>query len=499
MEQQDYLQDFVQAKSLVELADAVRRAQAVRRIHAIAGDPKFREGVDRLIEIASDETAGPDRLGALDVLSRIGSQVRSVRQLVKTVLPRVLSKELPPLVMTPDLSASDDNKGAEGRLNVALMLRDGTETWIRQYRLDSLKEEKADKVRRELILQVIQTTATLASALDEFSAAFRTWSPDTKNPTETAFFRARDLLKGISAALSELRVEPGEFGPSLVRLLHTCIGKFERSASSDLSSQLATALLDTVDRVLSSNLLATFDASSYDSVRAVRNWWTRAPDAVIQMIDPIQRKLLDAMTVLARSGTPSESLASALISVSGGRDEASRLGREAVARTPGLSSGAQAWLAFDQRRHEANSVVRRLEGAQYEETDYALGLLMLDAERLSGDSSGVEGNTGQRSELPAEIAARGNSSQILTNRIKALIVGIRNLAERRGLEIRFHPGEVVEFSSNAHESMRGETVREPQVRVVTPMVVRITAAGLESVVVKARVTNMDGGTGDEHR
>jgi hypothetical protein len=197
------------------------------------------------------------------------------------------------------------------------------------------------------------------------------------------------------------------------------------------------------------------------------------------------------MTVLARAGTPSESLTSAFVTVVGNRERAAELGRAAVARTPGLSSDAQAWLAFDQKRQVAASgAARRLAGAQQEDADYPLALLTLDAQRLFEDVVAQGGKLA--AELGAGSAASGAFADVLFTRTRAVASGVKRLAERRGIEVRYEPGDVVDFSASAHELAGGGAPEEPKVRIVSPLVVRTTPSGLEQVIVRARVTNLRG-------
>ena len=75
--------------------------------------------------------------------------------------------------------------------------------------------------------------------------------------------------------------------------------------------------------------------------------------------------------------------------------------------------------------------------------------------------------------------------------VRRLNLGISAISAKRSLSVEGKPGDIVEFSSNAHEFIKEGIPSETQVRMVRPMIVRSRNDGSKDILIKAVVDEVE--------
>ena len=198
---------------------------------------------------------------------------------------------------------------------------------------------------------------------------------------------------------------------------------------------------------------------------------------------PLVRRLEDAILVLSRMGQRSNELMHRYITAIG--DERSARARIAahIERYVGTDPAIVQWLRTGitvdlARGQRSGDDLKRIADQQ---SDAAIALLMIDAQRLNDDLKLV--GSSDRSSVPGNEVASFEYVLLAAERLASDVLA---LGRERGLEIRGKEGDRVEFNPAAHDPI-ASLPAEPVVTVVSPVVVRLSTMGREVVVLKGRV------------
>lgn len=190
--------------------------------------------------------------------------------------------------------------------------------------------------------------------------------------------------------------------------------------------------------------------------------------------------LRKALLFLASAGKTDEFLRGALVTVAGSRERADLICRTMATEQPGIPDDVRDWLAGVSKRIQSDSVVE----SQERSIDEVLAELLLVMTKLSRASEVVQSDV-----LPDVAIVLPQSEYALsrlTGMADAMASKLSLAVEWRSLRIRGTVGQEVEFSPVEHQfSSSGAPTR--RVRLLSPVVERISEDGVPQVVLKAAV------------
>ena len=486
----DLLGVFADGPTMRARTDAMRQIMAARKIAAAAREPQFQEGIVAVGGILA-KGAGPDRLLAADLLMRIAKTVPGARENVFKLLAGVVDP-FPPLAEMPDTAQmGSEFKSNEARLNVALALDVIDSVWSAPYRLTSLiNEDRSDKVQSELARQILVRSPSLEAAFHSIAEAAQCWRPATDRPSETAANRARDLLNALTEAVRASRVGASPaVGSAMGELGRVFFSRTKLPQANKPLEECAAALVRLLDEVLAPRFDLLVEAASYDSLSVIIDWWgsTPAPPSLTETLSPIREKLRAAILLLARMQQRSVALLEKLWIAAGSREAGLEILKGLDEEHPELDSGTRAWLRSGGRAVDTTQdlMLRRLEASIPIDFDQELARLLAETSVLS-DTLKEQADSILLTLGMADVSHE-QMARSLMGRFQSLIHDIHALARQRGFELRGRPGDLESYSPSGHEPVDGVTPKEPKIRLITPMVVRVSDAGPTDIILRAKV------------
>ncbi|MGH7070453.1 MAG: hypothetical protein ACREFO_10615 [Acetobacteraceae bacterium] len=471
MDERSALADFVSAGRVAQRWDAARRLMAAKRLPASATDPEFTRSFEAL---ASDAQQGDslDRLLAVDLLVRISAAAKPLKKPATALLSAALAHPLPPVWMISEAAILPAGaKPAGVRENVALALTHASGDWVLTYLVQALaREDRSQRCRLQICRQMLVRETRVGEWLRALER--EPWQeilPDN-NPSEGRYTRLRDLALALLEALRASRtltVLGPEDGESLSRLARTAARVPPRVLPGPRLAAAASAVVRLLDEMIAAESALATDPRSYAVLETIQGWWRPQPfpKGLVQDLVQVKRRLESAITLRARMGQRSESLAMRLRQALGpGARGGDALTRIADA-TEGLTGDVDDWLRGRLRSASATAKAASalLEAASSGDFIAAFAPLLLDSKEAR------EGTSGQLPDLLR-----------ICNRIDAIAMTL-------GFVISGRPGDIVEYNPVLHSTVDGSAPPDPLVRIIRPSVVRERIAGSRDVVVRAVV------------
>ncbi len=222
---------------------------------------------------------------------------------------------------------------------------------------------------------------------------------------------------------------------------------------------------------------------TYEAISVVSDWfpsreWQEicaSSKAISRVGKYVQKWLL----FLARRGVVDNRLRHALVTVAGSRERADAICRRMAVEHPGIPADVRDWLAGVSKRTSIASAVE----SQERSIDEVLAELHIAMTRLTRAADRV------RSDVLPEVSIVLPQQERALSRLAGLVEAMANklsLAVKwRSLRLRGTVGEEVEYSAVEHRLDAG--VRSRHVRLLTPVVERISEDGVPRVVLRATV------------
>lgn len=451
-----------------------------KQIHKVASEEPFRRGLERLAHSACETAGEIDRLLAVATLQRAAAAAPPIRGRVKSLMTDHVAGPLSDLHRLPDV---DD------RLYAAKSWRTAPHAWS----LDALAtaaalEESGEATRKECIEGVVELADDFTEAASALCKALLAVTFRTKKPGDSLGRRSVRVLGALAAAILKSHKPVGDdFGREIGRL----VDQGFRSAGRPESQKVRIDLVEQVSVLTHAVVKADFshagDYKTYDALSAVSEWFkphewqeiciaSQAADAVARVRDDVKKSLL----LLASAGKTDDQLRHALTTAAGSRENADAIRRSMAKEHPGIPDDVRDWLAGARKRIRSASAVESRERA----VDEVIAELLVSMTQLTRASAVV------RSDVLPDV------SIVLPQSVEALsrLVGMADVMGNtlslavtwRSLRLKGTAGQEVEFSPVEHRFV-ANGARGRRVRLLSPVVERISEDGVPRVVLKAAV------------
>lgn len=473
------------SESLSTFADAAetssRRAVLVdliktRRLHGVVTDESFRRGLERLACSVRDGAEDRDRLLALATLQRAAASAPSIRGAVKSMMRDAAARPLSNLHELPDV---DD------RLYAAKSWRVVPSVW----RLDVLaqaaaREESGEAARRECVEGVVALADDVAEALSVLRKALLAIRFETKKPGDSLGRRLSRVFGALTAVLAGAEKPVGEnAGREISELLDRGFRVIGRPESATVRAGVAEQVAVLTHAIIRLDFSHGGRDKTYEALSVVSEWFAAhewhemclSSKALSRVSHDVQQSLL----LLAGAGKTDDLLRRALATVAGSREKADAICSKMAIEHPGIPDDVRDWLAGVSKRKSIASAVE----SQERSIDEVLAELFIAMARLTRTADRV------RSDVLPEVSIVLPQQERALSRLAGLVEAMANklsLAVKwRSLRLRGTVGDEVEYSPVEHRL--DAAMRSRRVRLLTPVVERISEDGVPRVVLKAAV------------
>ncbi len=475
----DILTRFAIGPTAADRWAAARELMAARQLVLLADTNEFISGFHAVGEEAKNGS-GISRLIALDLIVRLSRFVKKLKPAAEDLLRAALTRELPPSSLLGESKALPEAaKPAEFRENVAIALNHAAGDWATSYVVRTLvEEEKSQRCRIELARQLSARERSIDQWLRWIVALPLREIIHPEANLENAATRLRDIVGALADAVKQNRVRLTVSESAGLRLAEICRLLVPVPPRSSPPKRLGSATAEVarfMDEIFAVRLTLITEPEAYTALETFEQWWQPLPypkllrDALV----PIADKLVTGITLRARFGQKSESLAVRLRQSFGERDSATKRLRQIAEEESGLAADIDDWLRGRSRAAgvATGALASSLRAVSNEDLTEVIASLLLDAE-----------------ESLAALPEKAGSD--FSHHLRRLASAVQSLASRRGLEIVGKEGDIVEYMPLAHQTASSQTPGDPKVVIVRPMVVRRRRDGSEDIILRAIVTGV---------
>lgn len=476
----------ISTESLTEFTDAAdpsaQRTALIdlikkRLIHEVASDELFVKGLERLAHSIRDAPSGTERLLTVAALLRAAATAPAVRSRIKLLLADAVTG---PLAKLHELANVRD------RLYAAKAWRTVPIAWsVTDLAEAAAHEESGEAVRKECVEGVFARANRFEEAIAALTEALLGVTFKTKRPGDSLGRRLNRVLAASTDAISSSHKPVGEkTGREISRLLDVGF----RATGLPESPKVQIAVVEHVAALTHAIVRADFSyggrAETYLPLTVVHRWFhahdwkeiCKSSDAVVRVRDDVRK----ALTLLAGAGKTDDLLRASLATAAGSRENADKICRDVATDHPGIPDDARDWLAGVSERMQSASTVESQERA----IDEVLAELLVEMTRLSAASEIVRSDVLQ--DVSIVLPQCEHALSRLTGLADAMANKLSLAVKWRSLRVRGTVGEEVEFSPVEHQFMAdGAPTR--QVRLLSPVVERLSEDGVPRVVLKAAV------------
>ena len=448
-----------------------------RRIHEVASDDLFVKGLERLADSVRDASSGTERLLTVAALLRAAAAAPAIRSRVEVLVADAVVEPLSKLHELEDV---------RDRLYAAKSWRTVPSAWsVDDLAEAAAHEESGEAVRKECIEGAFGLAGEFEEALAALRKALLAVTFETKRPGDSLGRRLNRLLAASTDAMSTSHKPVGKrAGREISRLLDLGF----RATGLPESPKVRVAVVEHVAAVTHVIVRADFSyggrAETYQPLSVVQRWFhahdwqeiCEESDDVVRVRDDVRK----ALTLLASAGKTDDLLRSSLSTAAGSRKRADAICRAIATDHPGIQDDVRDWLAGVSKRIQSASTVESQERA----IDEVLAELLVEMTNLSAASEIVRSDVLQ--DVSIVLPQCVNALSRLTGRADAMANKFDLAVKWRSLRIRGTVGQEVEFSPVEHRFM-SDGVPTRRVRLLSPLVERLSEDGIPRVVLKAAV------------
>ena len=476
----------ISTESLTEFTDAAdssaQRTALIdlikkRLIHEVASDELFVKGLERLAHSIRDAPSGTERLLTVAALLRAAATAPAVRSRVELLLADAVTGPLAKLHELEDVRDRLYAAKAWRAVPIAWSLDDLAEA--------AAHEEAGEAVRKECIEGVFERADEFDEAIAALTKALLGVTFKTKRPGDSLGRRLNRVLAASTDAISSSHKAVGEkTGREISRLLDVGF----RSTGLPESPKVQIGVVEHVAVLTHTIVRADFSyggrAETYLPLSVVQRWFhahdwkelCESSDAVGRVRDDARK----ALTLLAGAGKTDDLLRGALATAAGSRERGDEICRDMATDHPGIPDDVRDWLAGVSKRMQSASTVESQERA----IDEVLAELLVEMTRLSAASEIVRSDVLQ--DVSIVLPQCEHALSRLTGLADAMANKLSLAVKWRSLRVRGTVGEEEEFSPVEHQFM-SDGVPTRRVRLLSPVVERLSEDGVPRVVLKAAV------------
>lgn len=448
-----------------------------KQLHRVASDEAFLQSLDRLARSARSPAGEIDRLLTLAALQRAAASARSIQSDVESLLKKCAAGPLSKLYALPD---------NHDRLYAARTWRVIPDVWhVDDLATAAVREESGEAVRRECIEAVISLTDDFETGIAALRRALLEVSFKTKKPADSLGRRLIRVLAALTATISRSRKSVGaNAGREISYLARRGFRTIGRPEATAVREDLVEEIALLTHEIVRADFSHAERGETYAALSGLSLWFgardwedvCRSSQAIPRVRDDVQK----ALVLLASTGKIDNALRSALIVVAGSQKNADTICRRIAVEHAGIPDDVRHWLAGASRRIQSASAVE----SQERSIDQVLAELLVATAKLSRASATVE--TDVLPEVSIVLPQSLPALSRLTGLADAMSNSLRLAATWRSLRLRGKAGEEVEFTPLEHQfSTAG--VHSRHVRLLSPVVERLTEDGVPRIVLKATV------------
>lgn len=350
------------------------------------------------------------------------------------------------------------------------------------------REESGEAVRKECIEGIVDLTAKIEKAVSALRKALLAVTFETKKPGDSL---GRRLNRVFSALTDSLSRSHKPVGNDTGREISSLVERGFRAAGRPESPAVRVDVVEHVAVLTHAIVRADFSLAghhkTYEALSVVSEWFgsreweqlcesSKAAEAISRVRDDVAKSLL----LLAGAGKTDDRLRRALATAAGSRRRADAICRKMAKEHPGIPDDVRDWLAGASRRTRIASAVESRERS----IDEVLAELLIDMTRLAGASRVVQSDV--LPDVSIVLPQSMHALSRLTGMADAMANKLNLAVAWRSLRMRGTVGEEVEFSPVEHQfSTAG--ARSRRVRLLSPVVERVSEDGVPRVVLKAAV------------
>ncbi len=477
-----------EASSLFAGAADVQSQRAVvvdlvrsKRIHDVAQDDSFRDGLTRVAQAVRASATPWQRLTAIATLERVAAVAKPLRPIVDDLLRNAIVEPLPDLQEVRD---------ADDRLYAARSWRAvrNSQWYLDFLAAGAVREELGEAVRKECIAGLVELSTDVGTALEALATALVSMTFPTKKPGDSLGRRLKRLLSAFTDIMTTRHLPVGtQVGRSLSRLVERSAREHVRPESIGVKQDVARQTAALIHEIVRSGFSQAAESRTYEALAVVEEWFTRREWRTLceseSSVDiaRVGEDIGEALLLLARLGLTDDRLRLSLQTACGSHSRADTICRRMATTIPGISRDVRDWLIGARRRVHSEHA----EESQVRSVDQVLAELLIDRNRLAHASEVV------KTELLPDV------STVLPQSAGALIRLIRTagaMANKlelvktwRQLRIRSREvGQEVEYSPREHR-YRAEGAPGRRVRLISPIVERMSEDSVPQVVLKGNV------------
>lgn len=448
-----------------------------KQIHKAAQDNSFNEGLRKLGQAIKESNSALDTLIAAATLERAAALVKPLRQQINELLKKSITTRLAGL---HHLSDKNDRQYA------ARTWRAVRSSWYIDYLAEAaVREESGENIRKECLEGVIALAEDVSAALRELQQAFMRTKFKTKKPGDSAGRRLTRVLGLFTSILLESQKPLGrDVGRKLSLLVHRTFRETGLPQNDTIKHQVTHQIAKLIHGIVRTSFSYAAQDKTYETLLVVKGWFDNSDWVELcessDAIAHLQNDLRESIVLLARAGVIDDALLRTLGTALGSNKKSKEVCREIAATTPGLNQDVRNRLAGVLPRRRIASATESQEWS----IDEILAELLIETEHLTTAANVVQTEVLPKAStvLPCSVRAISTLSGLADAFSNRMALALR----RRSLRARGEPGEEVEYSLLEHQLRRGE-VSTRRVRIVSPVVERISVDGVPQIVRKAIV------------
>lgn len=479
------LSEFVGAADVASQRGVIVDLVKSKRIHDVASDDTFREGLDRVA--AAVRTGAPgDRLTAIATLERSAAVSKPLRPVVDELLRRAVVE---PLENLHALKDADDRLYAARSWRA---VRNG-ELYLDLLATAAVREEMGEAIRKECVEGVVELSTDVTAALDMLRAALVEMKFPTKKPGDSLGRRLKRILQVVADTLAKSHRPVGQrVGRALALFVERTVRVHGRPESVAVRNGIVERTAALVHEIVRSGFSLAAEHRTYEALAVAQEWfkpheWRDLCGSV--WMERVTHDVREALLLLARLEQTDDDLRRALETVCGSPGEADAVCRELATESPDISQDVRDWLVKAPRRIQSANAVE----SQTRSIDAVLAEVLLDMEGLSRTSDVVKSDV--LPEVSTVLPRSEAPVRRLTGRADAMVNTLKLAMDRRSLRVRKQEvGQAMEFSPREHR-LEGAERRTRRVRLIRPAVEKLSEDGVPHVVLKAVVEPVTGDAG----
>ena len=492
---------MAEADNTPDRRDALVALIGAQQLPMVVDSEPFRQGLERFADSVRESDSESERLLAVASLERAAS-ARSLKHAVRESIRGLLRDAI-----TRPLSSDHQLADKDDRLYAVKAWRDVASAWPADaLAATAAREESGEKVRAECIAGLVARAEDeddvgpvsgvgpgphdIAGVVYALRKALEKVEFTTKKPGDSMGHRVTRILNALNAALAGADKRVGqdagrEIGLLVVRAFRVA----GRPETSRVRKEVAEQVAALIHAIIRMDFSQGGRDSTYRALSFVSRWFTAGEWRDICESSPavrrVRKDVRTSLVLLMEAGKSDDRLREMLAEFVGSREAASAIYHAIATERPGIPDDVRDWLVRARKRIPVASAVESRERA----VDEVLAELLIAMQRLTRAAETVRADVLPDVSIVLPRQARPLSR--LTGLAEEMAGKLGLAAEWRSLRLRGEAGQEVDFSPTDHDRDAGDA-HTRRVRLLRPVVERLSEGGVPRVVLRAPVEPITG-------